>query len=128
MRADALLGGSERAVGLAALSDSAEYIADVIQTAAGHDGGGAAGAAGGGGAAAARSGAASGVGGRCVGVAGQSEASELAASEEALKLCETIGRGESAAVPVSLARFCLSRRRMRRMALTSASVHARSVS
>jgi hypothetical protein len=51
VRADALLGGSERAVGLAALSDSAEYIADVIQTAAGHDGGGAAGAAGGGGAA-----------------------------------------------------------------------------
>jgi len=53
VRADALLGGSERAVGLAALSDSAEYIADVIQTAAGHDGAGAGagagGAAGGGG-------------------------------------------------------------------------------
>ena len=35
VRADALLGSSERAVALAALSDSAEYIADVILRAAG---------------------------------------------------------------------------------------------
>ena len=35
MRADTLLGSSERAVALAALSDSAEYIADVILRAAG---------------------------------------------------------------------------------------------